>query len=43
MTDPDESDRIPTQAELDAEDLAAIERRSKDKDEAVLYLSLIHI
>ncbi|GAB32984.1 hypothetical protein GOOTI_035_00330 [Gordonia otitidis NBRC 100426] len=39
MTDPDDPDRVPTQAELDAEDLAAIERRSKDKDEAMLYPS----
>ncbi|MFW0793581.1 hypothetical protein AAFP30_07200 [Gordonia sp. CPCC 205515] len=38
MTDPaDDPDRVPTQAELDAEDLAAIERRSKDKDAANLY------
>jgi hypothetical protein len=38
MTEPaDDADRIPTQAELDAEDLAAIARRSKDRDEANLY------
>ncbi|MGW0037448.1 hypothetical protein [Gordonia sp. NPDC003376] len=43
MTDPtdpaDRSDpeRIPTQAELDAEDLAQLRRRSRDADEANLY------
>ncbi len=37
MTDPDDPDRIPTQAELDAEDLAAIGRTSRDRDEAALY------
>ncbi|MEE4024494.1 hypothetical protein V1Y59_15520 [Gordonia sp. PKS22-38] len=37
MTDPDDPDRIPTQAELDAEDLAAIERSSRDRDDANLY------
>ncbi|NDK89586.1 hypothetical protein GYA93_08350 [Gordonia desulfuricans] len=43
MTDPtDPTDRsdpehIPTQAELDAEDFAQLQRRSRDKDEANLY------
>ncbi len=37
MTDPDDPDRIPTQAELDAEDMAAIEHSSRDRDEANLY------
>ncbi|MGV9711396.1 hypothetical protein ACWDTI_12110 [Gordonia sp. NPDC003424] len=38
MTDPaDDPDRVPTQAELDAEDLAAIERSSRDRDQATLY------
>ncbi|MFW0786537.1 hypothetical protein AAFP35_18735 [Gordonia sp. CPCC 206044] len=39
MTDPDDPDRIPTQAELDAEDLAEIERSSRERDESVLYPS----
>lgn len=30
-------DRVPTQAELDAEDLAALERSSRDRDLAALY------
>ncbi|MFM9376947.1 hypothetical protein [Gordonia sp. VNK21] len=30
--DPDDPDRIPTQAELDAEDLAELERTSRDAD-----------
>ncbi|MFT4126689.1 MAG: hypothetical protein QM662_10715 [Gordonia sp. (in: high G+C Gram-positive bacteria)] len=33
----DNPDRIPTQAELDAEDLAELARRSQDRDEALLY------
>ena len=43
MTEPrrddeyDDSDRIPTQAELDAEDLAELARTSKDRDRANLY------
>ncbi|AZG47389.1 hypothetical protein [Gordonia insulae] len=37
MTDPDDPDRIPTQAELDAEDLAAIARSSQDREHATLY------
>ncbi|WAC57389.1 hypothetical protein [Gordonia sp. SL306] len=37
MTQPDDPDRIPSQAELDAEDLAEIERSSKDRDQANLY------
>ncbi|WP_439031365.1 hypothetical protein [Gordonia terrae] len=32
-----EPERIPTQAELDAEDLAALERSSRDRDQAALY------
>ena len=32
MTVPDDPDRIPTQAELDAEDMAEIARQSKDAD-----------
>ncbi|GAC47669.1 hypothetical protein [Gordonia aichiensis] len=39
MTADEEPDHVPSQAELDAEDMAAIARRSKDKDEAVLYPS----
>ncbi|MGV9793320.1 hypothetical protein [Gordonia sp. NPDC003422] len=36
--DPDDDvDRTPTQAELDAEDLAALARSSKDRDQANLY------
>lgn len=30
-------DRVPSQAELDAEDLAALERSSRDRDQAALY------
>lgn len=37
--DPDQPDRIPTQAELDAEDLAEIARTSADRDVAALYPS----
>lgn len=38
MTEPaDDPDRLPTQAELDAEDLAAIERSSRDVDAAGRY------
>lgn len=37
MTAPDDPDRIPTQAELDAEDMLAIERTSRDRDQANLY------
>ncbi|MXP23775.1 hypothetical protein GIY30_20770 [Gordonia sp. HNM0687] len=37
MTDPDDPDRIPTQAELDAEDLAEIAHTSRDRDHANLY------
>ncbi|NDZ92647.1 hypothetical protein G3I13_20820 [Streptomyces sp. SID6673] len=37
MTQPDDPDRIPSQAELDAEDLAEIARSSKDRDQANLY------
>ncbi|NMO05249.1 hypothetical protein HH308_28925 [Gordonia sp. TBRC 11910] len=35
--DPDQPDRIPTQAELDAEDMAEIARTSKDRDLSSLY------
>ncbi|GAB18876.1 hypothetical protein GOEFS_069_00020 [Gordonia effusa NBRC 100432] len=35
--DPDQPDRIPTQAELDADDLAEIARTSKDRDVSSLY------
>ncbi len=45
MTDPHgpgdphdrDPERIPTQAELDAEDLAELERSSRDRDQAALY------
>ncbi|GEE01491.1 hypothetical protein nbrc107696_19370 [Gordonia spumicola] len=40
MTEPDgEPDRIPTQAELDAEDMAEIARKSKDADQRDRYPS----
>ncbi|AVL99373.1 hypothetical protein C6V83_02795 [Gordonia iterans] len=35
--DPDDSEHIPTQAELDAEDLAELERSSRDADLAARY------
>ena len=34
---PDDPDRLPTQAELDAQDLAQMARTSRDKDQANLY------
>ena len=39
MTDPspDDPDRMPSQAELDAEDLAELQRTSADRDRANLY------
>lgn len=37
MSEADDPDRVPTQAELDAEDLAALERSSRDRDMAALY------
>lgn len=35
--DPDDEDRLPTQAELDAEDLAELERTSRDADLTARY------
>ena len=35
--DPDQPERTPTQAELDAQDMAEIARTSKDRDVSALY------
>lgn len=37
MSEAEDPDRVPTQAELDAEDLLAMERSSRDRDMANLY------